>query len=454
MSEGIKEAARKRMADPEAEALVSHKEVWNHHASQLIWKLIAFKKGLNGRGDAEAGIPPSHIKSPLPSEVSGLLSELAAEYGSLMQDAGGIIHQQDEFSQHHLQASHIDETIIVLAELEAQAGLFDFGKRVGKSVWKNTKKLLPDIFLRKSLNTMRTNCGIVRRQLKRVQEDVLSSGTDGIHRAFYTTKSLGWKNLIEGWGRIQRSSPDVSSKVEFIKSLISLKPILSDVDNVYSLSGVNGFVVPNIDSIKEFVKQRGPLIKEIMGGADVDEEVKKDLIDAVIMFIDLYRKALAAANQHFNTKANTAADIIVSQHLEKAAGPVGRWMKKKRLELTPFKSDIDQTKLYTSEYISLALQGIKDLKEAVEDGDEEAITKRLSETLQALADVYERVADLGLKLHDANRMESLDVKKRVLTIALSDISFMRRTALEIRREGEALASKRNSMISDMLSGRM
>jgi len=68
MAEFVKNA-RKKSDDPVQEALRSHKDTWNHDASLLIAQLIAFKKGLNGRGEPKVGIPPGSIKDPMPHEV-------------------------------------------------------------------------------------------------------------------------------------------------------------------------------------------------------------------------------------------------------------------------------------------------------------------------------------------------------------------------------------------------
>lgn len=119
MVELVKEA-RKRSEDPVQEALRQNKDTWNHDASLLIAQLIAFKKGLNGRGEPKVGIPPGSIKDPMPHEVGSYLDQLADRYSKLISDAKAIIDEQNNYSetrrkpQEHT-ASVFDEELIKIA---------------------------------------------------------------------------------------------------------------------------------------------------------------------------------------------------------------------------------------------------------------------------------------------------------------------------------------------------
>ena len=93
----IKES-RGKSADPAQEALRARKDSWNSAASTLIAQLIAFKRGLNGRGDNRAGLPPSRIKDPLPSEVGSYLDQMASSFNDLVGSAGSIIDEQANYS--------------------------------------------------------------------------------------------------------------------------------------------------------------------------------------------------------------------------------------------------------------------------------------------------------------------------------------------------------------------
>jgi hypothetical protein len=95
--------ARKKSADPAQEALRSHKAEWNEAQKAFVASLIGFKQGLNGRGSAKAGLPPSNIKNPLPGEVGSFLSNLSSQFQTLVSGAGSIMSEQQNYSQHRRQ---------------------------------------------------------------------------------------------------------------------------------------------------------------------------------------------------------------------------------------------------------------------------------------------------------------------------------------------------------------
>ncbi|HYD90347.1 MAG TPA: hypothetical protein VEA37_02545, partial [Flavobacterium sp.] len=113
----VNKSARNRSADPAQEHLRQRKQDWNSTCSEFIARLngfkphlISFKRGLNGRGDAKAGLPISDIKNPLPSEIGGYLgavssefNELTSVFSQLVDEAGGIIQEQSQYAQRRRQ---------------------------------------------------------------------------------------------------------------------------------------------------------------------------------------------------------------------------------------------------------------------------------------------------------------------------------------------------------------
>jgi len=91
--------ARKRSEDTPQEALRERKSRWNKEVKTLIAQLIAFKKGLNGRGDPRAGLPASDIKHPFPNEVGQYLDEMATRYSQVVSEAKQIITDQSNYSK-------------------------------------------------------------------------------------------------------------------------------------------------------------------------------------------------------------------------------------------------------------------------------------------------------------------------------------------------------------------
>lgn len=95
----IKKEAQKGVKDPVQKKLRDNKKQWSKDTSTLIAQLIAFKRGLNGRGDPKAGIPPSNIKDPLPKEVESYLNQMFIRFQDITQRADKIINEQEEYSK-------------------------------------------------------------------------------------------------------------------------------------------------------------------------------------------------------------------------------------------------------------------------------------------------------------------------------------------------------------------
>lgn len=100
MSEKFNKTARKRSNDPQQEKLRQAKDAWNQDVKTLIAGLIAFKRGINGRGDPRASLPPSSIKDPLPPQIGQYLNSIANQYGKVIDDAKSIIDAQTYYSEH------------------------------------------------------------------------------------------------------------------------------------------------------------------------------------------------------------------------------------------------------------------------------------------------------------------------------------------------------------------
>lgn len=121
MTEILQKEARKASPDPIQEALRQHKDTWNHEASLLIAQLIAFKRGLNGRGEPKVGLPPGSIKDPVAPEIGSYLDQLADRYNKLISDAHSIIDEQANYSANRNKsvkeqtAAFINEDIIKIA---------------------------------------------------------------------------------------------------------------------------------------------------------------------------------------------------------------------------------------------------------------------------------------------------------------------------------------------------
>lgn len=107
---------RKEASDPKFMALKKHKKDWNKATKELISRIIAFKKGLNGTGDSKYGLPTSKLTTEMPNEVANFLNYLNSNYEAMASEALKIIHEQNEFAiSKHKKASFDDFELNALA---------------------------------------------------------------------------------------------------------------------------------------------------------------------------------------------------------------------------------------------------------------------------------------------------------------------------------------------------
>ena len=85
--------------DPVQQELRDLKKSWNKEMSVLIAQLITFKKGLNGRGEPKAGLPPSNIKDPFPPQVPSYLNSMVSRFQTVTNVAEEIISNQENYSK-------------------------------------------------------------------------------------------------------------------------------------------------------------------------------------------------------------------------------------------------------------------------------------------------------------------------------------------------------------------
>jgi hypothetical protein len=92
-------APKVKSKDNSQQKVRDDKQNWNHSYKLFSQKLKAFKDGLNGRGNAKAGLPPSNIKEPMPGEIGSFLSQLAGEFQTIVSGAEGIIAEQAQYAR-------------------------------------------------------------------------------------------------------------------------------------------------------------------------------------------------------------------------------------------------------------------------------------------------------------------------------------------------------------------
>lgn len=96
----ISKLARKRAIDSLQEELRAEKDEWNGETSEFISALISLKKGINGRGDKNKGLPPSKITEEFSGQISSFLSETAHKGSRVFELANKIIGDQNQYASH------------------------------------------------------------------------------------------------------------------------------------------------------------------------------------------------------------------------------------------------------------------------------------------------------------------------------------------------------------------
>lgn len=130
-------SARSKSNDPQQEKLRSAKDAWNSSVKEFISRMIAFKRALNGRGDAHYSLPPSNIKDEFPSQIGSFLNTLSSTYEQLANEANRIEREQSEYSKNRkkpikqassnvpmvLIGNHKLETMLAITAEEQEVGL-------------------------------------------------------------------------------------------------------------------------------------------------------------------------------------------------------------------------------------------------------------------------------------------------------------------------------------------
>lgn len=188
--------ARKTSQDPRQEELRNHKQEWNSKCSEFIAsinafkpRLIAFKRGLNGRGDAKAGLPPSNIKEPLPGEINNYLSIINTEFSDLVQtfatlasEANGIIQEQAQYSQVRRQPQPRKAPGTTANVYNSADDLIVEGSNPLSRFWAHLSSIFSSDKNKHLRLSMLSTCKELFDTLLEFEDDVLEKGTSNIRK--------------------------------------------------------------------------------------------------------------------------------------------------------------------------------------------------------------------------------------------------------------------------------
>ena len=184
--------AGKGPPDPKQKHLREHKGNFNKEVSLMIAQLIAFKRGMNGRGEPRVGIPPSDIKFPLPDEVGQYLDEMAGRFEHIVADAKQVINEQAEYSgtrrksKKELRDLGVEEEPMPIAASDEPSDLTKIASWWGSRLWsyiKYSPRLWNEqLQLRMKMLWVSTD---VSKGLLDLENELVSTDDNAIPKAFY-----------------------------------------------------------------------------------------------------------------------------------------------------------------------------------------------------------------------------------------------------------------------------
>lgn len=206
--------------DPAQEHLREQKALWNKSTTDLIAKIIAFKRGLNGRGDPRVGLPPSNIKEPLPSQVGSYLNQIASDYTSLVDGAERIIQEQDHYSKVRRKTMPKQPTGVSLPAANdtqheqqespvaaADDGLISEASWWGSQMWSRLFKLRGP--KKKFVVDMMRAGRSFRKKLLEAENYLTSSDPNSVPRALHIISSFAigpYKTMVSNFENLSKAS--------------------------------------------------------------------------------------------------------------------------------------------------------------------------------------------------------------------------------------------------------
>lgn len=477
--------ARKRSTDPAQEHLREQKALWNKSTTDLIAKLIAFKRGLNGRGDPRVGLPPSNIKDPLPVQIGQYLNDIASHYTALIDGAEKIIQEQEHYSQ----IRNKPQTTPGFAVNDGMLNNVKTASWWGSRWWashfgiKGAERPLIRSMLRSAVS--------FHDKLLDVENYLSSSDPNAIPRALYVTSSFGigpYKNIMESFkqlreihGRdladpekhkpedkkISTDQPSIpvkdDSRLNLIQILNYLVEIQKDLPNLQSV--VNYYLdQENISGPEKLIIKK--LKDAVNKGSDISIYIDKlrqglspseNELDDAEKIIMGYRKLLGIISKFMNFDAlNFEAYAKKIQELPEviAHNPLSRFLKRKWLEYKPdiIRSDVDldMRKQTCIEHIADTIRAIEEFMDVlVKNQGIDEIFKSLKVFSKKLSIVVEDIITLAEYHTSMFRNENRNKRRGVVLhpIIEREINKLRKANVGIKEMSDKILIHRPDFVT-------
>lgn len=448
-------SARKKSNDPLQENLREHKDLWNASTKNLISKLIAFKRGINGRGDLRAGLPPSDIKNPIPNEIVSYLSHLSDDYVSVIKGAEQIIYEQAQYSESRKQSGQIQ---LANDQLITEASWW------GSQIWAKTFGIKKN---KKYLVRMLNSAIDLKSQLLDTENILSSSDPNAIQKAFYKASSFGlgsYNSIIRNFDliltdnkmEVSETAETAPVVTESVETPTVVEPVKDDIDwdkinDIYRDSTAM-IVVLNllIESEKLDSSQIDPfldvpvfnVLKYRENWPTLDIKQKQETLNYYNKVIKNYFQLKFFAesvleNQFDNFKAmipfakNLVKKVVVSHN------PVTRYLKRKWLERPFFRNkNVDSAKTLAIDAILKTIETINKLMDGIEKKlSLQDIFVLIQNCTAALSKVYESLiilAGIHNNEYDYNIRSSKQHQTNISRIRDSQLNSIKRRMMVMK----------------------
>lgn len=321
--------------DPKHKALKQHKKNWNKAMKELITRMIAFKRALNGTGDDRYALPASKIHEPLPQEMLSFINTLSSNYEAVAAEALKITNEQNEFAKARQEQKAAPKTASLNVE----------GSNKMTRLWQYIKSP----FL--SENNKRIRIGLLKTlanleaHFEEFEGLILSSGDKSLFKAIEKMIKIdaefgylfGTFNAAFGIDpsakppKEEKKNPDPPGNIKpDISSVAKAEDAINDIINMANIPGIES---------QRAVAAFDKLVINFKHEKDADKKVK--LADQVLLN---YKQMLDSANKLLGKNANSFAQLFeqvkqqnVSNELNVVASNfLTRWLKKQKHKISPF----------------------------------------------------------------------------------------------------------------------
>ena len=410
MAKPLEIIARKRSEDPIQEALREHKASWNEKVKLLIAQLIAFKRGINGRGDPRAGIPPSNIKETFPPEIPQYLDEMAQRYLDVVNDAKGIISEQDSYS-HNRRKGKKDAPVTA----ESQDEIVKYASWWGSRLW-TVMNQYPifggDVATKDRIALLNVTTSVIE-YLDEIDNALIESIPEAVYKflsmkeffnirfiKLFSTLTKDYLSEAEkGNLGVQQSEQSEPPQVKQEDSKVLLEKLKQELEDIM-------FISP-IAQISHKLNKSDDFIRKIEDEYKVLDKIGN--IKQYDAFINRYRDVVNLIGKEFNIEGNSFKELYdkiesifktsmkeFSPAIQKLAQKsLKRWLRRMRLGL--FSSEEDRMKLDTIVKLHDSIKTLDLLQDTLEKKSPSmfSIVSKTSDVINNFSEISDQMAQLA-----------------------------------------------------------